>query len=182
MTAADEVDVDEIATGSLAVLNEDAGVIHANRRTVYHEGGRDEVVGASDAPDRMLSWKTSWVNVDGRFGVVCAGNSGVMAYRDANAYARCRLEEELIPNYHVGVGHVPKGKVLSTCAVAYLPQVSTAETSGTRLEITTAGDGLVAERLGGKVVAVNFGSASQRDVLFGRQISLEPLETIVDPK
>jgi len=132
--------------------------------------------GVSETPPRLLRWKTHWANVDGKLGVVCT--TGTMAWRDANAYRRSRLEEELIANYRASVGRIVAGKELGRCAVAFVPNQPPEATAKARLEL--AGDGTVlAARLGSLLVAANLGTEPVEAKPFGRTVALKSLETVV---
>ena len=179
LVAREAVQVVEVATGTAAILNEDAPGISPNRRVVAHAGGSETIVGLSKPPARLLRWKTGWANVDGKLGVVCT--SGSMAYRDQNAYRRSRLEEELIANHRQGIGAVAAGQEFGVCAVAFVPNQAAQATAASRLELARA-DGLIAARFGDTVVAANLGTKPAEAELFGRSVSLEPLHTAVAGK
>ena len=102
-----------------------------------------------------------------------------MAYRDTNAYSRSRLEEELIANYQVDIGAVGAGDEISACAVAFVPDQDAAETARVALERERAGAAIVACRLGDAVIAANLGTEEARGTVFGNQVSLDALQTVV---
>ena len=171
-----DVDVTEVATGTAPILNEDAPGISPNRRVVAHAGGTETIAGLSKNAPRLLRWETHWANVDGKLGVLCT--AGSMAWRDANAYRRSRLEEELIAHYRADVGRIVAGKELSRCAVAFVPNQPPEATAASRLEL--AGDGAVlAARLGSVLVAANLGTGPAEAKLFGRTVALKSLGTVV---
>jgi hypothetical protein len=176
LVAREAVTVKEVATGTAAVLNEDAPGISPNRRVVAHAGGKETIVGLSQAPARLLQWRTGWANIDGKLGVVCT--TGSMAYRDNNAYRRSRLEEELVANHRQGIGPVPAGKEFGACAVAFVPNQAAEATAAAPLELSRAGR-LLAARLGGTVVAANLGTELAQGEVFGSKLSLRPLQTMV---
>ena len=63
------VDAKEIATGIIAVLNEDARPLSRNERNVWTAAGRQIMAGAAGSPAKLHVWKTHWVNLDDRLGV-----------------------------------------------------------------------------------------------------------------
>jgi len=112
--------------------------------------------------------------------VVCT--AGSMAYHDHNAYRRSRLEEELIANHRQGIGPVATGKEFGACAVAFVPNQSAEATAAARLELARAGH-LLAARFGDTIVVANLGGEPARGEVFGRSLSLKPLEaTVLDAK
>ena len=67
--------VQEIATGAVGVLNESAPGIVENRRVLRHAEGETVIIGVSEAPAEWRRWNTPWINVDGKLGVITAGDS-----------------------------------------------------------------------------------------------------------
>ena len=177
LTATHDVDVTAIATATAPILNEDAPGIAPNRRVVEHAGGAETIPGTSKAAPRLLEWKTSWANVDGKLGV--ATTASAMACRDASAYRRCRLEEELIGNYRAGIGRVRAGAELSACAVAFVPNQAADATRRLRIEMERIGEALLVARFDGTIVAANLGSQPAEGEALGQRLSLAPLEVAV---
>ena len=177
LTAREDVDVREVATATVAVLNEDAPGISPNRRTLYHAGGETTIVGAQRKPARLVPLATAWANLDGRLGVV--SSSGTMAYRDHNAYRRSRLEEELCANHLTGLGTIAEGKEVSVSATVFLPNESPGETAGARVTLRRSPNGVVFAQFGDTVVAANLGPDPAETGAFGRDASLPPLGTAV---
>jgi len=65
-----DVDVQEVATGIIAVLNEDAKPLTRNERTVWTAAGGQVMRGAANDPAKLHVWETDWANVDDRIGIV----------------------------------------------------------------------------------------------------------------
>jgi hypothetical protein len=176
LVARADIEVAEVATGTAPILNEDAPGIAPNRRVVAHAGGTDTIVGLSQQPPRLLRWKTGWANVDGQLGVLCS--TGAMAWRDANAYRHSRLEEELVANYHTGIGEVVAGAEIGRCAVLFIPNQAPEATAASKLALEGSGH-ILAARFRKTIVAANLGSQSTEARLFGRSLALEPLRTAI---
>lgn len=120
LRAEEEVRVQRAATGALGILNEDAGTVHPNRRLIYHAQGEETLVGAAEAPERWLVWRSPWVNVDDKLGLL-VHVAGQSAYRDVNQYARSRLQEELFANFLTDLGLRRAGEVFSEAVVVLFP-------------------------------------------------------------
>jgi hypothetical protein len=180
LVARDAITIKEITTSSFGLLNEDAPGISPNRRTAHYAGGKEEIIGRSDAPARLLRWKSGWANIDDRLGIICTG--GAMAYRDNNTYHRSRLEEELVPNYRCETIRVAKDRPFGLCAVAYIPNQPAEATAKLQLELAGAADVIVAANLDGTVVVANLGRQPAEGQVFERPVSLGPLETAVFEK
>ncbi|NQT53464.1 hypothetical protein HQ576_15505 [bacterium] len=182
LVAKKDVTVKEVATGTLPILNEDAPGIAPNRRTVYFQDSKMTIPGVSKASRGLIRFESRWANVDGRFGVVT--HSSGKAWRDRHAYARCRLEEELIANYHVW----PKGerfaagKPVLDSIVVVVPNQAVGQTA--KLQFTRFGhEGFHALRLGTTVVLGNLGpEPATVDVPGGHRFTLAPLETVITLK
>ena len=175
LIAREDLQVTEVATATVPMLNEDAPGISPNRRTVHRAGQRAHIAGLSDEPPRFLEWPTGWANIEGMLGVV--STCGTMAYRDNNAYSRSRLEEELIANFRGSVGAVEAGGQFSACAVAFIPNQAPAATERTTLEWSPTQAGVIVARLGKTVVAANLGSEAADLDAFDFSAELEPLQT-----
>ena len=101
-----------------------------------------------------------------------------MLYRDAHKYRRSRLEEELCANHLSGLGRIAKGKELSVCAVAFLPNAAPDDTATAQITLAHE-NGVVFGRYGSAVVAANLGSGTAQADAFGYRASLAQLETAV---
>ncbi|MBN1420132.1 MAG: hypothetical protein JXP34_15240, partial [Planctomycetes bacterium] len=109
-------------TGSLGILNEPAGAVHGNARTIAHEGARFTVTGACDDPDREIPIASRWVLIDDRFGVIALGGER-MLYVDANRFERARLREELHASAVAGPRRLAAGEVFRDGATVILSGV-----------------------------------------------------------
>lgn len=178
LIARTRADVREVSTGSFFVLNEDAPGLCPNRRVVHRRGGAETIPGAGGEQDRLLVWDSDYANIDGRMGIVCGGRDRRMAYRDARAYARSRLEEELIPNHRTKPGAFEAGATIGLCAVAYLADEPPERTARRTIEPAEQGP-ILSARFDGWYVVVNSGSevAEWRGPA-GRRESLPPLGTL----
>ncbi|MFW6163753.1 MAG: hypothetical protein ACODAJ_13370, partial [Planctomycetota bacterium] len=176
LVARSDVEVMEVATGTAPILNEDAPGIAPNRRVVAHAAGTETIVGLSRQPPRLLRWKTGWANVDGKLGVLCT--TGAMAWRDRDAYWHSRLEEELVANYHTGIGEVATDVEIGRCAALFIPNQAAEATAASKLALEASGT-LLAARFGETVVVANLGSDPAEARLFGRSVALKPLRTAI---
>ncbi len=174
------VEVEWVGSGAMGILNEDIPGISPNRRVLTWAGGRVVVAGASAQPERTLDIHSSWLNIDGRLGVVSTG--GFMQYRDSNRYRRSRLEEVLWPLVESRIGPVATGTVFHAGAVLIIPGQGAAATAVERLELQKTQNGVLAVRLrGGRIVAVNFGHSPVRAAVLGKVVTLAPLALAVRP-
>jgi len=171
-----DVDVKEIATGILAVLNEDARPLTRNERTVWTAAGKQIMGGAAKQPAKLHVLKTDWVNLDDRLGLV-AKASGQMAYLESHAYERARLQQELVANYLPAVGSRRAGEVIAESALAMVP--SARHTRQLELRVQPFSNDGVAVSFGGWLVAVNLGDAEITGQAFSRSFRLAPLGVTV---
>ncbi|NIA15924.1 MAG: hypothetical protein GWP08_17820 [Nitrospiraceae bacterium] len=178
LIAREAVQVNEIATGTVPVLNEDAVPISINRRVLNHAEGRDVIRGASGDPARLLKFRSYWANIDGRMGVI--GSARSMAYRDNNRYERARLEEELIANYAVNVGSFEAGDEIGRCVVILVPDERHTATSRRRFKFLQEKGPLLGLLIGRTAVGVNLGTEPVKGAIYGRSVDLQPLEVMVD--
>jgi hypothetical protein len=120
LRARDNVDVQEVATGLFAVLNEDAKPITRNELAVWTAAGQTIMRGAVPEPAKQHVWETPWVNIDDRLSVAAWGG-GRMAYQEAHVYERARLQQELVANYRTDIGQRRAGERISQAVVGLLP-------------------------------------------------------------
>ena len=127
------VDAKEIATGIIAVLNEDARPLSRNERNVWTAAGRQIMAGAAGSPAKLHVWKTHWVNLDDRLGLV-AQASGQKACRENRAYELARRQQELVANYWPAVGLRRAGEVIAESALAMVPGARHTRQLGLRVQ------------------------------------------------
>ena len=178
LVAREAVRVDEIATGTVAVLNEDAVPLSLNRRTLSHAEGREVIRGVSADSARLLKFSSYWANVDGRMGVI--GSARSMAYRDSNRYEDARLEEELIANYADDVGSFAAGDEIGRCVVILVPDEGPTATSRRRFKFLEEKGPLLGLLLGKTTVGVNLGPEPIKSLVYSHPVDLQPLEVFVD--
>ena len=171
LRAATEVDVKEVATGIIAILNEDAKPLTRNERVVWTAAGREVMRGASAEAAERHTWKTSWANLDDRIGLV-ARASGRMAYSETHAYQRARLQQELVANYLAEVGPRRSGEIISRAVLGILPGAR--YTHQLDLRVEPLGDGGVAVLFERWLVAVNLSEAQVTGEAFGNTLKLAP--------
>jgi hypothetical protein len=122
LQARKDVTVEEIATASMGILNEDAKPITPNRRQVWVDGGRYWMRGAAAEPAKLHVWQTSYANVDDKLSVAAVG-SGRMSYQEDHRYTQARLQQVLAANYLADVGLRHNGELISEAVVEILPNV-----------------------------------------------------------
>ena len=125
----------------------------------------------------MIAWETisGWPVFTGRY------VNRSMAYTDANAYRRSRLEEFLVGNHTAKPRVVEAGEEFSACATLFGVEESPEETAARKLVLEHAPGGLLTVRMdGGIIVAANLGSEKVTGEAFGEPVRLEPLEVRVD--
>jgi hypothetical protein len=159
LRALQEVDVVEVATGTVAVLNEDARPISQNERRIWTAEGEVRVRGAVQEKARRHVWKTDWASIDGRLGIV-ARASGRMAYDEDHEYQRGRLQQILSANHREGVGVKRAGEKFSEAAVAFIPEAARDRQYVLRVEESTEEGMLV--QLEGWRIAINLSASEMR--------------------
>jgi len=175
LVAREQVTVTEVATATLAILNEDAPGIAPNQRTLYHAKGQQTLTGASQEPPRLLSLETKWLNIDNRFGVV--GSRDAIAYRDNNAYERARLEEEIVANHLTDLGPVEAGQEFSRCALLVMPNQLRAATARSRLLFPAGTQNILGVKLRKTGVAANLGPDRAKAMIVDFDVELDAFET-----
>jgi hypothetical protein len=179
LVATKDVRLREIATGLVPILNEDAPGLAPNKRVIYFQDGKMEVPGTSKESRGLLRLESRWVNVDDRFGVFT--NLPGKAWRDRNAYSRCRLEEELISNHHAWPNGwwLAAGQDILHSIVVVVPNQPAKQTAAMRIG-GFGHEGLMSQRIGGTVVIANLGpDPVAQEIPVGHGFALAPLETVI---
>lgn len=179
LEARDKVNVKEIATATAAVFNEDAPGISPNYKMVYQELGEEKIAGASDKPERIITWNTKWANIAGKMGFITSNDQ--FAYLDNNAYNRGRLEEELIGNYQADPGVKDKGQELSAAALVILPNQKAEDTKKIQVSLERKGKNVLYARMGDAGVLANLGPDREDISLMEKTIPLDSLEVKILP-
>jgi hypothetical protein len=159
LRAVKEVDVVEVSTGTVAVLNEDARPISQNERRIWTAEGEVRVRGAVEEKARRHVWKTDRANIDGRLGIA-ARASGWMDYDESHEYRRGRLQQVLSANHREGVGVKRAGETFSEAVVAFIPEAARDRKCDLQVEKSTE-EGMVA-RLEGWRIAINLSASEMR--------------------
>jgi hypothetical protein len=177
--AAKDVTVRKIATGTVAILNEDASPIAPNQRRIWTAAGASVARGATNESTSTHVWKTTWANVDDKLSLF-AQASGRIAYTENHAYQRARLEQVLAANYEAEVGPRKPGEIISEAVVVLVPNAPHTQTMELRVE--RLGENGFGIAFGGWLVAVNLGEAQIEEKAFGQNFKLQPLSAIVVPR
>ncbi|MBI3911192.1 MAG: hypothetical protein HY320_09700 [Armatimonadetes bacterium] len=172
LRAREDVNVKEVATGIVAILNEDAKPLVRNERRVWTVTGETVMRGAADEPAKRHVWETTWANVDDRMGLI-AQASGKMAYLENHTYRHGRLQQDLATNYLPNAGIKKGGEVISNAVVGLVPNAS--HTQPLSMQVEDLGGNGVGVRFRGWVIVINFGSSQVRGKAFGREFTLAPL-------
>jgi hypothetical protein len=70
LRAVADVEVKEVATGLIGVLNEDAEPLTKNQRAVWTAAGKHLMRGASTEPAKLHVWDSPWASIDDRLTLV----------------------------------------------------------------------------------------------------------------
>ncbi len=173
-----DVEVRKIATGLLAVLNEDAKPITRNELVVWTAEGRTVMRGAADEPAERHVWDSPWANLDNRLGIVAWGH-GRMAYQEAHAYERARLQQEFWANDQTDLGPRRAGERISQTVVGLLPNAR--HTRRPPLRVAPLGDDGFGIQFAGWSVIVDFAPLGMREPTRAAQPKLPPPTVEVRP-
>lgn len=154
LRARENVDVQEVATGLFAVLNEDARPITRNELRVWTAAGRTILRGAVEEPPKRHVWETPWVNIDDRLGVAAWGG-GRMTYQENHVYERARLQQELAAHWRTDIGPRRAGERISQAVVGLLPNAR--HTRRLELRVDPLGEDGFRIHFAGWLVIVNLG-------------------------
>ncbi|BCW97996.1 MAG: hypothetical protein KatS3mg024_0823 [Armatimonadota bacterium] len=176
LTALEDVTLEEAATGTFVILNEDAPPLACNRRILTTAEGTRQVSGLADIPDETFVIAATFADVDGKL-VVRTAPAGQMRYLARHAYRSSRLDQELASFYTPGPVSIPAGRTFSERALAAFTSCEGPEAPQPVLR--RFGSPLVAVEAAGRLVAVNFGHSTVTLSLFGEQKTLEPFGVAV---
>lgn len=178
ISARTNVAVKEIATATVAILNEDAKPIAQNQRHIWTAEGEFLARGAADAPAERLCWKTAWANVDDRLGIVTQGD-GCFEFLAPHEYQHSRLQQELSPNYLADGGQKKSGEIISRLVAEFIPNASHEATPKT-LRTEQLGETGVVISLENCFIAVNLGDKTTRGRAFGKKFRLAAFSAVVE--
>jgi hypothetical protein len=165
LRALEDVNVRKIATGTVAIFNEDARPIATNQRRIWTAEGAIVARGAASGPTDFHLLKTTWANVDDKLSLV-AQASGQMAYTENHAYQRARLEQELAANYVAEAGVKKAGEIISESVIALVPNAP--HTQPMDLRVERPGEDVFSISFGRWLVAVNLGELQIKAKVFGQ--------------
>ena len=175
LSARADINVKEIATGSVAIFNEDAAPLR-NTRRVWTAEGEQTLRGASTDPAKLHVWKTTWASVDDQLGVV-SWPAGRMSCLENHRYERARLQQILSPNYRDDVGAKKAGEVLSESVVALVPNA--VHTAQTKMQVEKTGKNGFAVSLGTWRIMANLGDEALSTSAWGQKRELNALSAAV---
>ena len=175
--ALQDLSVSSLATGSFAVMNENASPIVPNRRTLRTASGSIIVKGESEEPAKRQVWDTPWVTIDNRLAVITEAGAK-MAFDERHKYERSRLDQMLSPIYREGIGAKSAGELFASGAAAFVPNPK--RFKGEALDVRRLDGGVVAVRFSDGVAVVNFGAQSAAVDAFGVRARLSPLEILIE--
>jgi cytochrome b subunit of formate dehydrogenase len=171
-----DVKVKSVNTGIVAILNEDAKPIVRNQRRVWTASGEHVMRGAAGDPAKLHVWDTPWANLDDKLGVV-AHASGRMTYNENHAYARSRLQQELVANHFADAGPKKAGEIISDAIIGLLPNAR--HTGRLVLGVERFGADGCGIRFRGWIMAVNLGESKLTGKAFGRDFTIPPMSVEV---
>ncbi len=170
------VNVEEIATATVAIFNEDAKPLNMNERHIWTDDGEIVAHGATDQPKKTHIWKTHAANLDHQLGVT-AQASGQMRLVETHTYERARLQQEFSANYQSKPGAKKSGEIFSTAAILFQPNAP--HTEHPPLKLQKLSDGFFALSLNGWQVTVNLTDLTVSANAFGHKQQLAPLAATV---
>ena len=176
LTALENLTLEESATGTFVILNENAPPLARNVRTLTTAQGRQDIAGQSETPDETFVLDTSFADLDGRL-TVHAAPAGRMRYVARHSYRSSRLDQELAAFYTAGPLEIESGKTFSERALAAFAVPG--GRAGQALRLTRFGAPVLAAEVAGRLVAVNFGNSPVRLSLFGTEETLEPFAVAI---
>lgn len=171
LTALEDVTLEEAATGTFVILNEDAPPLACNRRILTTGEGTREVPGRADIPDETFVLATPFADVDGKL-VVRTAPAGQMRYLARHSYRASRLDQELAAFYTGGPVSIPAGRSFSVRALAAF--TSSDAQNAQEPTLMRFGAPVLAVEAAGRLVAVNFGNSPVKLSRFGSAQTLEP--------
>ncbi len=176
LKAREHIEVNEIATETVSILNEDAAPIIPNERRIWTEQGEHRIPGVTDASPSRHVWDTGWVNLDDKLSVA-AHAKGQMMYLANHKYRRARVTQTLAANYASNLGIFEPGEFISEAVVELLPNATHTNRIELKVEEPLSHTYLI--RVEEYWVLVNLGEKTRQPRVSGVRYELPGLSVIV---
>jgi hypothetical protein len=168
LRARQTVNLKEVATATVSILNEDASPICPNQRQIWTSNGELRVPGATDGSAERHILQSDWVNIDDKLGVA-AHAANQMLFVANHKYHRGRLAQTLAANYRQNLGHREPGQVISEAVVGFVP--NSIHTARANLRVQTVGNGAFLIACNQWNVRVNLGDSEIKTIHEGTNLA-----------